>query len=145
MFAFSILMMACTVTRYDGMYVGTPCDGWDHSRGIGAGATETYIARHLGLSVVPQANVSTNNRDEVYVAVDSGKGPPSFERYGIVVSLNDRGQHQIYHTPVFTVHLDGCRDFSVDVPSYSVDGVPVPRLEARFRWSDSPVYLYRGP
>lgn len=130
----------CAIYRDHGFYEASQAAGWrrDFSEGTNffysrsVSRSDGFIAFSsdakgtlMMVAHFPDREVRFEKRDFTVVPHDGGAP--------ISVPV-DAGMRQI-----------GSSDFTVELPPFTVDGLPFPGLRARFVWTDRAYHVFRGP
>jgi hypothetical protein len=134
-----LLVIGCSTTKTlePGMYIGSESVGWTRTRLYSDGDEWVYRPLKSDPSILAFVSVSSGGRKGLM-----GLGTPylSLEDHVILI-FNDTGQRS-------TIKVDGSdmdlevgdsNDFTLVIPSHG----KIPQFEARFRWSDKPVFAFR--
>jgi hypothetical protein len=135
-----MVLGGCAYITRKGVYDGSDAVGWTHETGNG-GVSIYTLGSHNG----PEGFVSfsTSREGSIYVHVCFLPASPRFSGAPVQIICHDLGKRQtVAPQEEMTLDVTGCHDFTVVLPSFTVNEVIFPELTARFRWSDRSVRYY---
>jgi hypothetical protein len=133
-----MLSVGCTTYVRHGAYETAPIDGWKLVQREG---TYSFLSVRF-----PDGGVvgSSPKKGELYMHVYVPGRLVRFETGTVRVIPHDGGPIMTFSpSESMAISVTGTSDFTIELPSFTVDSEPMPRFAARFRWSDKTYRVIR--
>jgi hypothetical protein len=135
-----LVVAGCAIYRDHGFYDASQAAGWRKDLSEG---TNFFYPPAASISKGFIAFSSDAKGKLMMVAHFPGR-EVRFDKQEFTIIPNDGGSP--ISIPVSAgMRQIGSADFTVELPPFTVDGLPLPALRARFVWTDRAYYVYRGP